>query len=97
MRTINRSTAFKRDYKRIKATPQHKKDIDSLIEAALVLLLTDQVTLQHRIDWQVEQRIGIGQFHTRSFEVVVVGLWTGLDAVLALATGYDKNAMNPLK
>ena len=43
MRTINRSTAFKRDYKRIKATPQHKKDIDSLIEAVLVLLLTDQV------------------------------------------------------
>ena len=43
MRTINRSTAFKRDYKRIKATPQHKKDIDSLIEAVLVLLLTDQI------------------------------------------------------
>jgi mRNA-degrading endonuclease YafQ of YafQ-DinJ toxin-antitoxin module len=42
MRTINRSTSFKRDYKRIKASPQHKKDIDSLIEAALVLLLTDQ-------------------------------------------------------
>ena len=43
MRTINRSTAFKRDYKRIKATPQHNKDIDSLIEAVLVLLLADQV------------------------------------------------------
>ncbi len=44
MRTINRSTSFKRDYKRIKASLQHKKDIDSLIEAALVLLLllTDQ-------------------------------------------------------
>ena len=43
MRTINRSTAFKRDYNRIKATPQHKKDIDSLLEAVLVLLLADQV------------------------------------------------------
>ena len=43
MRTINRSTAFNRDYKRIKAAPQHKKDIDSLLEAVLVLLLTDQV------------------------------------------------------
>ena len=43
MRTINRSTAFKGDYKRIKATPQHKKDIDSLLEAVLVLLLADQV------------------------------------------------------
>ena len=43
MRTINRSTAFKRDSKRIKATPQHKKDIDSLLEAVLVLLLADQV------------------------------------------------------
>jgi hypothetical protein len=30
MRTIERSSAFKRDYKRAKATPRHGKDLDSL-------------------------------------------------------------------
>jgi len=33
--------AFKRDYKRIKATPKHK-DIDALLMSVLGLLLTDQ-------------------------------------------------------
>lgn len=42
MRTIERSTAFKRDYKRVKATPRHNKDIDSLVSAVITLLLTDQ-------------------------------------------------------
>lgn len=41
MRTIDRSTAFKRDYKRIKATPKHK-DVDALLMSVLGLLLTDQ-------------------------------------------------------
>lgn len=31
MRTIERSSAFKRDYKRVKATPRHAKDIDDLL------------------------------------------------------------------
>jgi mRNA interferase YafQ len=30
MRTIERSTVFKRDYKRIKATPRYRKDLESL-------------------------------------------------------------------
>ena len=42
MRTIERSTTFKRDYKRVKSTPQHKADIDVAIEAILFLLLNDQ-------------------------------------------------------
>lgn len=42
MRTIERSTAFKRDYKRVKATPRHNKNIDSLVSAVITLLLTDQ-------------------------------------------------------
>lgn len=41
MRTIERATAFKRDYKRIKSSPHHAKDIDSLLSAVLTLLLVD--------------------------------------------------------
>ena len=43
MRTIERSTAFKRDYKRTKANPRHRKDVDVLLPAVLALLLSDQV------------------------------------------------------
>ena len=42
MRTIERSTAFKRDYKRVKSTPRHAKDLDLLLAAVLTLLLDDQ-------------------------------------------------------
>jgi mRNA interferase YafQ len=42
MRTIDRATSFKRDFKRVKATPRHGKDLDSLVSAALALLLADQ-------------------------------------------------------
>jgi mRNA interferase YafQ len=43
MRTIERSSAFRRDYKRAKATPRHSKEIDSLLSTVLELLLADQV------------------------------------------------------
>lgn len=43
MRTIERSTAFKRDYKRAKANPHHKKDIDLLVTAVVTLLLSDKI------------------------------------------------------
>jgi mRNA interferase YafQ len=42
MRTIERSSAFKRDYKRLKATPRHGKDVDPRLSAVLTLLLSDQ-------------------------------------------------------
>lgn len=42
MRTIERASAFKRDYKRVKATPRHGKDLDSLVSAVAGLLLVDQ-------------------------------------------------------
>jgi len=42
MRTIERSTTFKRDYKRIKATPRYRKDVDSLLSDILKFLLTDK-------------------------------------------------------
>ena len=43
MRTIERSLAFKRDFKRAKETPRHKKDLDSLVSTILTLLVSDQV------------------------------------------------------
>lgn len=42
MRTIERSSAFKRDYKRIKATPRFRKDLDTLLTEVLKLLLADK-------------------------------------------------------
>ncbi len=42
MRTIDRSSAFKRDYRRVKATPRHSQDVDGLLLAALALLADDQ-------------------------------------------------------
>ncbi len=42
MRTIERSSAFKRDYKRVKATPRHGKDVDTRVSAVMELLLADQ-------------------------------------------------------
>lgn len=42
MRTIDRATAFKRDFKRVKATPRHSKDIDQLLSAVVEKLLIDQ-------------------------------------------------------
>ena len=42
MRTIERATAFKRDYKRVKATPRHSKDMDALMSSIVALLLLDQ-------------------------------------------------------
>lgn len=41
MRTIERATIFKRDYKRVKAAPRHSKDLDQLLSAILEHLLSD--------------------------------------------------------
>jgi len=43
MRTIERSSSFKRDYKRIKATPRYSKTLDTLVSTVLGFLVTDQV------------------------------------------------------
>lgn len=42
MRTIERSSAFKRDFKRVKATPRHAREVDGLVLAAARLLASDQ-------------------------------------------------------
>jgi mRNA interferase YafQ len=41
VRTIERSTAFKRDYKRVKSTPRHR-NVVTLLPEILTLLLDDQ-------------------------------------------------------
>ena len=57
MRTIERSSAFKRDYRRAKAAPRHSKDVDSLLSTVVELLLSGQVlpanTRDHALigDW----------------------------------------------
>lgn len=41
MREIEKSSAFKKDFKRIHANPRHRKDIDHLLLTAIDLLLID--------------------------------------------------------
>ena len=50
MRTIERSSTFKRDYKRAKAMPRHRKDIDSLVSTVVALLLSDRVLPENHRD-----------------------------------------------
>ncbi|MEO6422558.1 MAG: type II toxin-antitoxin system YafQ family toxin [Candidatus Nitrotoga sp.] len=50
MRTIDRSTAFKRDYRRVMATPRHSKDVGSLLPGILKLLLVDQFLPENNHD-----------------------------------------------
>ncbi len=42
MRTIDQSSAFKRDWKREKANPRHRRDLDELVTAVLKLLVVDE-------------------------------------------------------
>jgi mRNA interferase YafQ len=42
MRTIEWSSAFKRDYKRAKEASRHRKNLDSLLSAAVTPLLAGQ-------------------------------------------------------
>lgn len=42
MRTIERSSAFKRDYKRVKAMPRYRKNVDTLVSSVVAMLLVDQ-------------------------------------------------------
>jgi mRNA interferase YafQ len=42
MRTIERSSVFKRDYKRAIATPRHRRDLDSQLSNVVEMLLFDR-------------------------------------------------------
>jgi mRNA interferase YafQ len=50
MRTIERASAFKRDYQRAKATPRHTKDVDALVSAVVALLLVDHALPENNRD-----------------------------------------------
>jgi len=50
MRMIERSSAFKRDFKRIYANPRHKNNIEGLLLMALDLLVLDKVLPAHLRD-----------------------------------------------
>ena len=42
MRTIERSGAFRRDYKRAKASPRHREQVDRLVAGVVTLLAADR-------------------------------------------------------
>ena len=43
MRTIERSSVFKRDFKRAKAAARHRNDLDSLVSTVVARLASGQV------------------------------------------------------
>jgi mRNA interferase YafQ len=50
MRTIKRTTAFKKDFKKVFTTPRHTKDVDTLLLGALRLLVADASLPEHMRD-----------------------------------------------
>lgn len=50
MRMIERSTAFKRDYKRIRKVPRYRKDLDLMLSDILNFLLADKVLPEKYLD-----------------------------------------------
>lgn len=50
MRTIERSNAFKRDYKHVKTMPRYRKNIDSLLFDIVSLLQVDKALPDHNYD-----------------------------------------------
>lgn len=50
MRMIERSSVFKRDYKRIKATPRYRKCLDLLLSDIVHFLLADKVLPEKHLD-----------------------------------------------
>ena len=42
MRTIERASAFKKDFKRVKASPRHARDIDVMIATIVAMLVVDR-------------------------------------------------------
>ena len=66
MRTIERSSAFERDYKRAKATPRHSKDVDSLVSRAVALLLSDRALPENHRDHALSgDWVGYRECHIR--------------------------------
>ncbi len=57
MRKIDRSTAFKRDYKRIKETPKYRKNLDSLLNNVLSLLCVDEPLPENNFDHDLKGKL----------------------------------------
>ena len=63
---IERSTAFKRDYKRVKETPRYKKDLDLILPEILKFLLADQTLPEKYLDHSLSGNwIGYRECHIK--------------------------------
>jgi len=66
MRTIERSSAFKRDFKRVYATPRHRKDIEKLLlDVISYLVAGDQLPKAQRVHDLVGDWIGYRECHIK--------------------------------
>jgi mRNA interferase YafQ len=66
MRTIDRATTFKRDYKRVKASPCRRKDVDPLVCAGAALPIADQdLPDQYRDHAPIGDRAGYRECHLK--------------------------------
>ena len=66
MRTIERSSAFKRDYRRVKTNPRHSKDLEALFIAAVSLLTMDQPLPESNYDHPLSgQWVGYRECHLK--------------------------------
>ena len=57
MREIERSSVFKRDFKRIYSNPRHKRDIEGLLLSAIDLLVLDEL-----LPFKMRDHDSIGQW-----------------------------------
>jgi mRNA interferase YafQ len=81
MRRIEWSSAFKRDYKRAKATPRHRKDVDSLLSAVLELLLSDRsLPANHRDHALSGDWMGYRECHVKP-DLLLIYRKPGIDTV----------------
>ena len=56
MRTIDRSNVFKRDYKRVRATPRHGKEFETLLSKIVAVLAADQALPENNRDHALSGR-----------------------------------------
>jgi len=50
MRIIKRATNFKKDFKRVMATPRHSRDVGPLLEDILAFLVADEALPENYLD-----------------------------------------------
>lgn len=66
MRTIERSSIFGRDYKRVKATPRRGANVDSLLSSVLGPLISDAVLPASNLDHALSgDRAGYRERHVK--------------------------------